>query len=65
MKAEPLTEEEAVATALQAWRLLDSEKVPTNIDQVKRVVLAHQYYAQCREKEAINSEEKQGIESHP
>ena len=60
MKGEPLTEEEAVATALQAWRFLDSEKVATNIGQVERVMLAHRYYAQCREKEIANNQEKPG-----
>ena len=60
MKGEPLTEEEAVATALQAWRFLDDKNVSTGIDQVERVMLAHQYYARCREQAIMNGQEKPG-----
>jgi hypothetical protein len=49
MKGEPLTEDEAVATALEAWRFLDEQDVSINIAQVQRLVLADQYYARCRE----------------
>ncbi len=48
-KGAALPEDEAVATALDAWRLLRSENVSTNIDQVERLMLADQYYNRCRE----------------
>ena len=53
-KGGALTEDEAVATALHAWRFLDDENVSTNIDQVERLMLADQYYARCREMATIN-----------
>ena len=60
MKGERLTEDEAVATALQAWRFLEDENVPTNIGQLERLMLANQYYARCREKATMNSQEETG-----
>ena len=51
MEGEPLTEDEAVAIALQAWRLLDGEKASTNINQIERIGLAHLYYVQCLEED--------------
>jgi hypothetical protein len=51
MEGEPLTEDEAVATALEAWRFLDGEKASTNIGQVERMGLAHFYYIQCLEED--------------
>ena len=58
MKGEPLTEEVAVATALQAWRHLDENKVSTDIGQIERVMLAQRYYAQCLEMERTESQDK-------
>ncbi len=48
-KGGALAEDEAVATSLQAWRFLHDENVSTNIGQVKRLMLADQYYNRCRE----------------
>lgn len=48
---ESLTEDEAVAITLQAWRLLDGEKASTNINQIQRIGLAQMYYAQCLEED--------------
>ena len=56
-RGEPLSEDEAVATALQAWRFLDDENVSTDIDQLKRLMLADQYYARCREMANMNGQE--------
>ena len=61
MKGEPLTEDEAAATALLAWHFLDGEKASKSIGQVERLMLADHYYAQCREK-AIK--EGQGCDPH-
>jgi hypothetical protein len=58
MKGEPLTEEVAVATALQAWRHLDENKVSTNIGQIERVMLAQRYYAQCLAMQRTKSQDK-------
>lgn len=51
MEGEPFTEDEAVAIAVQAWRILDGKKASTNINQVERIGLAHLYYVQCLEQD--------------
>jgi hypothetical protein len=51
MDGELLTEDEAIAIALEAWRFLDGEKASTNINQVQRMGLAHLYYVQCLEED--------------
>ena len=51
MEGESLTEGEAVAIALEAWRILAGEKASTNINQVERIGLAHLYYVQCLEED--------------
>jgi hypothetical protein len=53
-KGRALTEDEAVATALQAWRFLHDGNVSTNIGQVERLILADQYYNRCREIATMN-----------
>ena len=51
MEGETLTEGDAVAIALEAWRILNGEKASTNINQVERMGLAHLYYVQCLEED--------------
>ena len=57
-RGEPLTEDEAVATALEAWRSLDDQNVSRDIDQLQRLLLADQYYARCREMAKTSGQEK-------
>jgi hypothetical protein len=59
-KGGALTEEQAVATALEAWHFLNNQNVSTNIDQVERLMLADQYYSRCREIATMNGQEKSG-----
>ena len=58
MKGEPITEDEAVAIGLDAWRFLDANNASRDIDQIKRLMLVEQYYARCLEAETMNEEVK-------